>query len=63
VAILPHLENLMNLKRLAVRLGVLIAVGSLMSGCIVVPMGHGGYYGHYDGGHEHHEGQRQGGWR
>lgn len=53
----------MNLKRLAVRLGVLIAVGSLMSGCIVVPMGHGGYYGHYDGGHEHHEGQRQGGWR
>jgi hypothetical protein len=38
----------MNLKRLAMRLGLVVALAAMMGGCCVLPFGHGGHGGHRD---------------
>jgi hypothetical protein len=48
----------MNLKRLAVRLGVLAVVAATLGGCCVLPFGpgrHGGYRGYGDDGHSQYD--------
>jgi hypothetical protein len=53
----------MNLKRLAVRLGVLAVVAATLGGCCVLPFGpghHGGYRGYGDDGHSQYDRGRPG---
>lgn len=37
----------MKLKKLALRIGVMVVLASMLGGCIVVPYGRGGGYRHY----------------
>ena len=48
-AALPlHVWNLMKLKKLALRVGVMVVLASMLGGCIVLPYGRGGGgYRHY----------------
>ncbi len=37
----------MKLKKLALRVGVMVVLASMLGGCIVLPYGRGGGYRHY----------------
>ena len=47
----------MKLKKLVLRVGVMIALASMLGGCIVVPYGHGGYGRYRDADRGYHDGR------